>query len=111
MGMFKPSHPGRILKAHYLDPLNLTITEAAKGLGITRPALSAIVNGRAGISVEMALRLAEAFNTTPELWINMQKNFDLWEASQKRSRKTKVVHFYKTSDLAAKKSPKRIIQI
>ena len=97
MGMFKPSHPGRILKAHYLDPLNLTITEAARGLGVTRPALSAIVNGRAGISAEMALRLAEAFNTTPELWINMQKNFDLWEASQKRSKKTKVVHFYKAS--------------
>lgn len=95
MGMFKPSHPGRILRAHYLDPLKLTITEVAKGLGITRPALSAIVNGRAGVSAEMALRLAEAFNTTPELWVNMQKNYDLWEAGRRRKRKTKIVHFYK----------------
>ena len=95
MGMFKPSHPGRILKAHFLDPLNLTITEAARGLSVTRPALSAIVNGRAGISAEMALRLAEAFNTTPELWINMQKNFDLWEASQNGVRKPKWCIFIK----------------
>jgi len=97
MAIFQPSHPGRILKANYLDPLRLTITEAAKGLGISRPALSAIVNGRSGISAEMALRLAEAFNTTPELWLNLQKNFDLWEASQTRSKKIKVVHFYKAS--------------
>ncbi len=85
--MFKPSHPGRILKAHYLDPLNLTITAVAQGLGITRPALSAIINGRSGISTEMALRLTEAFNTTPDLWINMQKNYDLSKARKKRKPK------------------------
>lgn len=95
--MFKPSHPGRILKAHYLTPLNLTISEVAKGLGVTRPSLSAMVNCHAGISSEMALRLAEAFNTTPELWISMQKNYDLWKAKQVRKGKTRVVHFVEPS--------------
>jgi len=97
MGMFKPSHPGRILKVHYLDPLELTITKVAKGLAITRPALSAIINGRSGISAEMALRLSEAFNTTPELWINIQKNYDLWIARKKREPKIRIVQFYKES--------------
>ena len=93
MGMFNPLHPGQILKAHYLVPLNLTISEVAKGLGVTRPSLSAIVNGRAGISPEMALRLAEAFNTSPELWINMQKSYDLWKTRQSRKVKTIIVRF------------------
>ncbi len=93
--MFNPLHPGQILKAHYLEPLNLTISKVANGLGVTRPSLSAIVNGRAGISPEMALRLGEAFNTSPELWINMQKSYDLWKTRQSRKGEPTIVRFVK----------------
>ena len=82
MKMHKPVHPGEILKEMYLSPLELTITEAAKSLGVTRKTLSELVNGRAGISTMMALRLSKAFDTTPELWLNIQQNHDLWEAKK-----------------------------
>jgi antitoxin HigA-1 len=64
---FNPPHPGEILKADYIDPLKLTITDVAEELGMARKNLSAIINGRTGISSEMALRLSQAFDTTPEL--------------------------------------------
>ncbi len=73
-------HPGEVLRELYLDPLGLTITEGARALGVTRKALSELVNGRSGISTPMALRLAKAFDTTPELWLNMQRAVDLWSA-------------------------------
>lgn len=79
-----PAHPGEVLKGLYLDQLEITITQAAANLGVSRRVLSLLVNGKAGISVEMALRLAEALNTTPELWLNMQQNYDLWHAKQNR---------------------------
>ena len=82
MPMHNPPHPGEILKELYLIPLNLTITETAQGLQITRKTLSALVNGRSGISAEMALRLAKAFNTTPESWLNMQHQYSLWESKK-----------------------------
>ena len=82
-----PVHPGRILKHHHIEPLGLSVTEAAKGLGVSRNALSAIVNERSGISPEMAVKLSEAFGTSPELWVNMQKTYDLWNAKQSVSRK------------------------
>ena len=78
----RPTHPGEILKAHYLDPLSLSITALANRLGISRKTLSTIINGRAAITVDMALRLSRAFSTTPDLWLNMQRNVDLWEAQQ-----------------------------
>jgi len=78
-----PSHPGRILKTMYMEPLGLTVGEAADNLGITRKTLSMILNERQGISAEMALRLAKAFGTTPELWMNLQRNYDLWNAGRK----------------------------
>lgn len=81
--MYNPPHPGEILKTLYLEPLGLTVTDAAKGLGITRKSLSAIINKRQGISPEMALRLSKAFNTSPDLWIKMQMKFELWKASEK----------------------------
>ena len=81
--MKNPPHPGRILKGLYLEPLELSITEVAKGLGITRKTLSQLINGHHGISPDMALRLAEAFNTTPQLWLNMQQNYDLRQAERK----------------------------
>lgn len=79
----KPIHPGQILKEMYLEPLNLNQTDAAANLGVARKTLSMLLNGHQGVSAEMALRLSKAFNTTPELWLNMQRNFDLWNAGQK----------------------------
>ena len=84
MIMHNPPHPGEILKQLCLEPLGLTITEAAKALGISRKSLSAIVNGRAGISPEMAIRLSLAFDTTAESWLTKQVMFDLWKAEQHR---------------------------
>jgi len=79
----KPTHPGGILKRHYIDPLSLTISGIAKDLGVSRKAVSKIVNERCSISPDMALRLSKAFNTTPELWLNLQAKYDLWMAEQK----------------------------
>ncbi len=89
MKMHKPAHPGEVLKEMYIEPLGLTVTETAKALGVTRKALSELVNMRSGISTTMALRLSKAFGTTPELWLNMQRNFDLIQA-QKRIKLSKV---------------------
>lgn len=84
MRMFNPPHPGTVLR-DYLG--NVSVTTAAKHLGITRAALSRILNGSAGISAEMALRLSDALDTSPELWTGMQAQYDLWQASKKRRRK------------------------
>jgi antitoxin HigA-1 len=80
--MFNPPHPGEILKELCLDPLGLSVTEAAEALGVSRKTLSTILNGRAGISPEMAIRLSKAFDTTPESWMNQQAQYDLWQAQQ-----------------------------
>jgi addiction module HigA family antidote len=95
-----PSHPGRILKNMYMEPLNLTIGEAADNLGITRKTLSLLLNEHQGISAEMALRLARAFGTTPELWMNLQRNYDLWNAEEKISL-TQIRLFHKAKELKA----------
>jgi antitoxin HigA-1 len=84
MRMFNPPHPGTVLR-DYLE--SVPVTAAAKHLGITRVALSRILNGSAGISADMALRLSEALGTSPELWTGMQAQYDLWQASKKRRRK------------------------
>ncbi len=84
--MFNPPHPGVVLR-DYLG--GVSVSDAAKHLGITRVALSRILNGSAGISAEMALRLAEALGTSPELWIGMQAQYDLWQASKKPRRKVR----------------------
>lgn len=78
--MDNPPHPGEILRADYLEPLGLTVTEAAKALGVARKTLSAVLNERAAVSPAMAYRLARAFDTSPELWINLQAQYDLWQA-------------------------------
>jgi addiction module HigA family antidote len=75
-----PIHPGRILNSHYLKPLSLTITDLAKTLGASRKTLSKIVNERGSVTSDMALRLSRTFDTTPELWLNLQRNYDLWHA-------------------------------
>lgn len=78
--MHNPPHPGEVIRELCLEPLGLTVTEAAEGLGVSRKVLSAILNGRAGISPRMALRLSKAFGTTPESWLNQQMQYDLWVA-------------------------------
>jgi addiction module HigA family antidote len=77
-----PTHPGGILKRQYLEPLHIGITQAAEALGISRKTLSKIVNERGAITPDMALRLAQALHTTPELWINLQRTYDLWHAAR-----------------------------
>lgn len=77
MPMKNPPHPGEILRDMYLEPLSLTVTEAAKGLGVTRKTLSQLLNGHAGISPEMALRLSKAFGRSPESWLQLQNQYDL----------------------------------
>lgn len=79
----QPVHPGEIIRHDYLDPLKLTIGNLAKSLGITRPMLSAIINGRSSVTPEMAIRLSRAFDTTPDLWLGMQRSYDLYHAREK----------------------------
>lgn len=87
-----PLHPGIVLKGLYLEPLEITITQAAGRLGVARKTLSQLVNGHMGISAEMAIRLSKALNTTPQLWLNMQQGYDLWIAERK-SDKFHIVPF------------------
>ena len=82
MNMHNPPHPGEIIRDLCLEPLGLSVTDAAKALGVSRKTLSSILNGRAGISPEMALRLSKAFNTSPESWLNQQVQYDLWQAKK-----------------------------
>ena len=84
MLMHNPPHPGEIIKELCLDPLGLSVTEAADALGVSRKTLSAILNGRAGISPEMAVRLSIAFDTSAESWLNQQSQYELWHAEQAR---------------------------
>lgn len=83
MPMHDPPHPGEHIRFDCLEPLGLTVTKAAQILGISRKALSELVNGRAGISPEMAIRLSKAFGGSPEVWLRMQMNHDLWHAQRK----------------------------
>ena len=86
MRMHNPPHPGEIIKSLCLEPLGVTVTQAAEALGVSRKTLSAILNGRAGVSPEMAVRLSIAFSTTAESWMNQQIQYDLWHAEQQRTR-------------------------
>jgi addiction module HigA family antidote len=82
MKMHNPPHPGEILRELCLEPLGLSVTRAAEALGVSRKTLSAILNGRAGISPEMAIRLSKAFDTSAESWLNQQVQYDLWVAEK-----------------------------
>lgn len=84
MLMHKPPHPGEVLRQLCIEPLGLSVTEAAKGLGVSRKTLSAILNGRAGVSPVMAVRLSLAFGTSSESWMNQQTQYDLWQAEKSR---------------------------
>lgn len=81
--MHNPPHPGEVIRELCLEPLGLTVTDAAKALGVSRKALSELLNGKTGVSPEMALRLSIAFDTTPESWLTQQMNYDLWQARKK----------------------------
>lgn len=85
MLMHNPPHPGLIIKELCLEPLGVTVTDAAKALGVSRKTLSSIINEKAGISPEMAVRLSIAFNTSSESWMNQQSQYDLWQAEQHRN--------------------------
>lgn len=84
MLMHNPLHPGEVIKELCLDPLGLTVTAAAEALGVSRKTLSAILNGKAGISPEMAIRLSIAFDTSAESWLTQQAQYELWHAEQHR---------------------------
>ena len=86
MRMHNPPHPGEVLRELCLEPLNLTVTEAADALGVSRKTLSSILNGRAGISAEMAVRLSMAFGTSAESWLQQQVQYDLWQVEQQRKK-------------------------
>lgn len=75
-----PPHPGEVIRELCIEPLGLSITASAKSLGVTRKAFSELVNGHSGVSPQMAYRLARAFDTTPEMWLTLQMNYDLWKA-------------------------------
>jgi addiction module HigA family antidote len=87
-----PVHPGEILREDYIKVRGLTVTEVAKGLGVARANLSAILNQRAGISPEMAVKLSEAFGNTTQFWVNLQKNYEVWHAERKVNRQV-IQHF------------------
>jgi addiction module HigA family antidote len=87
-----PAHPGAILRELFMKERNLTVTELAKGLKMTRANLSAIVNERAGISPELAVKLSEAFGNKAEFWVNLQNNYEMWHA-EKRVNRSAISHF------------------
>jgi antitoxin HigA-1 len=92
MVMHNPPHPGIIIRELCIKPLNLTVTDAAKGLGVSRKTLSALLNGHFGISPDMAIRLSMAFGGSAESWLIQQAQYDLWHAKQK-SGDIKVTRF------------------
>ncbi len=93
MPMHNPPHPGEIVKYECLEPLGLSVTRAAKGLGVTRQALSDLVNEKSGVSVDMAIRLSKAFGSTPETWLGIQTDYDLWQARD-RAESIEVERFF-----------------
>ncbi len=92
MAMHDPPHPGGIVRRQCLEALDLSVTEAAKGLGVTRQALSDLINGKAGMSIDMAILLSKAFGSSPETWLGLQMAYDLWQARE-RAGSIRVRHF------------------
>lgn len=84
MMMHNPPHPGEVIRELCLEPLGVTVTDAAKALGVSRKALSELLNGKTGVSPEMAIRLSIAFDTSPESWLTQQMHYDLWQAEKRR---------------------------
>ena len=103
MNMYNPPHPGEIIREFCVEALNLTVTDAAKALGVTRKTLSALLNGRSGVSPEMALRLSKVFGRSPEGWLKLQLQYDLWQTQQNFNFKN-LKRFNPSFDLADKES-------
>ncbi len=93
--MFNPPHPGETVRELCLEPLGLTVTDAAKGLGVSRKTLSSLLNGRFGISPEMAIRLSKAFGGSPESWLIQQTQYDLWQVQGRKEKIAKSVKVFK----------------
>ena len=89
MRMKNPPPPGRIVRQECIEPLGLTVTQAARSLGVTRQTLNNVVNGKSGVSPEMAIRLSKAFGSSPEVWLGLQMEYDLAQA-EKRAGRIKV---------------------
>lgn len=89
--MHNPAHPGEVLREMYLEPLGVSITQAAEALDVTRKHVSAIVNSRAPVTPEMAVRLATVFATEPEIWVNLQAQYDLWQVRKAGRPKVKAL--------------------
>ena len=103
-----PTHPGKILKEHYLEPLDLDIHSASNILGILKSKLNNILQEQEEVSPEIALRLSQAFDTTPDLWIGLQKNYDLWIAARKYEKEIKKIpKLYKAKILNPKNHSKK----
>ena len=81
----QPTHPGSILRVHYLEPLEISVTELAKELKLSRKTVSKILNERGAVTPDVALRLSMAFKTTPELWLNLQRSYDLWHTANEKT--------------------------
>jgi addiction module HigA family antidote len=96
MGMHNPPHPGALIKEICIEPLGLSVTEAADGLGVSRKTLSSLLNARSKVSPLMAIRLAKAFGGSPESWLTHQAYYDLWQA-QKKAKNIKVKDFIKAA--------------
>ena len=91
MNMHNPPHPGEILRTLCIEPLGLSVTQAAQALGFSRKTLSSILNGKSGIGPEMAIRLSIAFDTSAESWLTQQVQYDLWQA-EKHRKELRVIH-------------------
>jgi addiction module HigA family antidote len=99
--MHNPPHPGEVVRELCIEPLGLSVTAAAAGLGVSRKALSELLNSKTGISTEMAIRLSKAFGGSPESWLQQQMQYDLWQAKQK-AKKIKVARFKAAKPKAAR---------
>ncbi len=101
MEMHNPAHPGEVLDEHYLKPLKLSIAEVARALRVSRYKIASLVKCKGKINADMALRLSHAFNTSPQVWLGMQQQYDLWHAKQKFNPKgVKVLHGKKSKKAA-----------
>ncbi|MFZ5996603.1 MAG: HigA family addiction module antitoxin [Nitrospirota bacterium] len=92
MAMHNPAHPGEVLKGLRLEPMGMSVTEAAEHLGVARKTVSKIINGRGAITPEMALRLEIVFGSTAETWMNMQTAYGLWQMAEVRKRLRRTLH-------------------
>ena len=104
MSMYNPPHPGESVKYDCLEPLDLSVERAAQGMGVTPQELSDVVNKKAGISAEMAVRLALAFGSSPEHWLGRQSAYDLWQAKQ-RLKYAEIEQFWPTGPIPEEHVP------